>query len=532
VLLWVVREADKTRLLDFHNPFLYTTIQQVMSVYEKMQPWESNAKVTVVEQSTDGRNYCTFDPLLPRNHRDVEACCSQCASYNARRRASKRGWCASCCGFLFKLFALVVLLILVARAFHVGKGNGKFRKFLDMREGSSSFPLFGGEKMQQAVCDEDRVCVKTFKFGSVDSFELRNLIEPVKLCHHDSNANNNYIQILEGSQTEDVVVEFSFNVSNPATQQLLDIAQGKSSLSFQFPSTDPRVEPTCNGDFSSWTKVYVRRGLHLNNLNIESKVYNIEIPQAIDVQVDHANVKLTAASLNANPFVDAKSAVVSATAGSTRGIFPLYDNLKITSDAGSISVDVIPQENDNKPAVLELSTQAGHINAQYPPLNTPIPAREYHTTATTLAGSVRGRYIHGKETVLRSNLGAVDAVLIPVGSGKSTLSTSTDSGMQRLYVLSPSNAGSALTSLDASHTSTNGAISVVYPPEWEGSVEAETTAGSVSMEGTGLEVTKEPLPGWGGVKMTGKKGSGEGFTRCQTTFGRVSFEIGTGKEAL
>jgi hypothetical protein len=515
-------------------------------VFSEKMPWQTaalseqeTAQSTVNTNNNDNKSYCTFDPLIPRAvtfqgrlPHDLEACCPQCSAYKRRRATrSERGWCAGCFFFLFKVVALVGLIVLISRVFHVGQG--KHWKFMDVTEGASGWPYASGQDVQKISCDEERVCSKTFKFAKVDDFALRNLIKPNSGCIRDGNSEWNNIQILEGSQSEDVVVDFSFNVTNVETQQLLDIEQTDNSLSFNFPTSDPRIPPTCSGRFSSWTKIYVRKGLRLDKLFVESLVFSVEIPQPVDIQVSDAEVKLSAGVLNAHPFPDSQVVSVSTDSGSISGTFLLYDQVKITAVAGSINADVIPQKNadSGNAAVLQLETQAGQINAQFPPKNvTKIPERQYLTTVTSGAGSVSGRYLHGDTTTIQTGFGSIDVVLLPLASSsKNSLVTSTKSGMQRVKLLSPVNGSTAaLDKLDASHTSIYGGVSIVYPTEWQGTVTAETTAGSASMNGEGLEVTEEKKGL--GVSLTGTKGSGQGFSRCSTQFGRVNFEIGTGED--
>jgi hypothetical protein len=206
---------------------------------------------------------------------------------------------------LFKLFVLMLLVIVVSRVFHLGRG--KHWKLIGDSNNWSPF----SEKTEKVICEEENVCLKTFKFGSVDNFGLRNLIEPVKGCKHRSGYTRNYIEVLEGSQGEDVVVEFSFNVTSAAMLKELDIELGEETLLVRYPVVDGGMVPSCEGDFSSWTKVYLRRGISLDGLNVESTSMPINIPAQIDAQVKNAEFKLTAGSLTATPFVNAEVTKIS-----------------------------------------------------------------------------------------------------------------------------------------------------------------------------------------------------------------------------
>ncbi|CRG85826.1 hypothetical protein PISL3812_02836 [Talaromyces islandicus] len=153
-----------------------------------------------------------------------------------------------------------------------------------------------------------------------------------------------------------------------------------------------------------------------------------------------------------------------------------------------------------------------------------IQYRPYEIVIKTNSGSVSGKLIFSSSAHVESQTGTISASLIPIVSsrassfGNTTLFTSTHSGSQNVVLANPfrvassaadgSGEGVSLGHATSTHVSDVGHIDVVYPNSWAGTVEASTHAGSICMDGPGLEVSKDGQGHASGVKYADEDSEG------------------------
>jgi len=110
------------------------------------------------------------------------------------------------------------------------------------------------------------------------------------------------------------------------------------------------------------------------------------------------------------------------------------------------------------------------------------------TSISTHAGFVIGHYTLGKNLYLTSTAGGIDvevAVDTRVTSPNARFQTQSNAGPTRVNLLPPLKHRNQIS---ARHHSSAGSMTLKYPQEWEGVVEADTLAGSLRLSGEGLEI--------------------------------------------
>jgi hypothetical protein len=435
------------------------------------------------------------------------------------RRAQHNSLTSRIIGALFKLLVLgfTVILVLYTPTF--------WKYIFQGGPDTSTMPFDGFHPWCPPITESFQ---RSFEFNDLKDFSLHNLIQPDSR-HHTLTKGS--IQILQGkSQKADIVVDFSFNTSDATLLEYLEFTQEEESLVLNFPKTPiPPEELNGRQCIETETLIYVRDGFAIDQFDLESRVFSVIIPSELDFSADTTKITISAGSLRASPMFKSRETYVKDHAGSVRGQFSVYDVLDIATEAGSISIDAFPQEASSKaehPAVLSVHSHAGSVNAQYPPNGIKIPTREYRTDIGSHAGGISGRYIHGVKTSVKSTLGSIKAEIIPLAADNypSELTTESTSGSLHIKVLSPYLSDqNALRRLDANHISQHGSIHVAYPSQWEGTVEAVSSMGSVRVHGEGLKVVKEGRNGIGKF-IEAKKGNGL-TALCKTSMGSVHFEI-------
>jgi len=219
-------------------------------------------------------------------------------------------------------------------------------------------------------------------------------------------------------------------------------------------------------------------------------------------------------------------------AGSVAGTFPLYKVLALESDAGTMNIEVVPQDAEklhhlhSAQASLIVQSSAGNVDIQY---NTEkgLPERDYTVQVHTDFGRITGKYVHGSYTSLKTSMGEIVASILPMASDRdeSELITLTHAGRQEITVLDPYyDHGVRLARMDASHESKLGSVEVTYPKAWEGTMEAVSKMGSVNIGGKNLQIIREQKSLLGAL-IEAEKGQGEGSTVCATERGNVKFTV-------
>jgi hypothetical protein len=135
-------------------------------------------------------------------------------------------------------------------------------------------------------------------------------------------------------------------------------------------------------------------------------------------------------------------------------------------------------------------------------VSVPLPFRPYELEVKTELGSISGRFIFSTSAHIETQSGSISAMFIPVVSSdfpsNTTLTTRTVTGSQSISLIEPYAILSDSETMfqqsgyaTSSHTSASGSINIAYPRSWAGTVQATAQAGSICLDGHGLEVTKD-----------------------------------------
>jgi hypothetical protein len=384
------------------------------------------------------------------------------------------------------------------------------------------------------TCNFASCLTKRFTFTNIKDFTLRNLIEPTQ---RGDVFHNSWVRLAPGviDQKEDIVVDFSFNTTDPGLSSLLDIQSTPNSLIILFPRSQPPPQADSSRPrerIETQTKVFFRAGLKLDQITLDSTVLGINIPAPIDIWATTANLTCTAGSLYVDPLFDARYAFITMDAGSVAGTFPLFEVLALESDAGTMNAEIIPQKAALKhhlhvaPASLIIQSSAGNVDVRYNTRNG-LPERDYTVNVHSDFGRITGKYVHGSYTSLKTSMGEIVASILPMASDRdeSELVTYTHAGRQQITVLDPYyDRAVRLARMDSSHESKLGSVEVIYPKRWEGTVEAVSKMGSVDVGGKDLQIIREQKSILGGL-IEAEKGQGEGSTVCATERGNVKFTV-------
>jgi len=290
-----------------------------------------------------------------------------------------------------------------------------------------------------------------------------------------------------------------------------------------------------------------------------------------------------------HPF-SSRKIVVETVSGSITGSYPLMDYLGLSSESGSINVDVIPEKvlpSAPAPADLEVHTSSGSIKVNCPLRYVP-PPRNYITRVHSNAGSIEGLYYLGSTSSFRSTAGGIRIDGLPVLQGSSVnnkdvrpniFETYTISGGTRVqvldpifisplsaseqpiqevhpdpvaligdddpYIVIPPNAArdqnllvldprgqeskQELDSLKSTHSSSAASLDVHYPAAWVGTLHAKSVSGSVKARGDGIRIIRE-RKGYASKEIVARKGvesEDEGsFVEMTSVAGSLAFVVG------
>lgn len=272
--------------------------------------------------------------------------------------------------------------------------------------------------------------------------------------------------------------------------------------------------------------------------------------------------------------LDSRHITVETVSGNIKGIYPLYDYLKLGSQSGNIAVGVYPQPvlpSAPASADLEVSTSSGDIQVNLPaqiPRYSP-PPRDYVTRVASMSGDISGIYFLGSIGSFKSTSGDMTGVKIlpviqyspstdPDDAPSTQFDTWSVSGDHSFEILDPTfisllpsnkpdqrsspepyipigdddpyhllppdlnedvdleerrvRATKKWRTLKASHQSSSADISVHYPLAWEGTVSGKTVSGGIEVDGEGLKIITYKK-GWAYKELVAGKGvnkKGEG----------------------
>lgn len=370
----------------------------------------------------------------------------------------------------------------------------------------------------------------SFDYSNLSHFEFLE-----KFQHNSSESSSGRfigsLQLLPAreGQESDITIDVAISASDAIISESVQTEVTDSSLKINLPRRWGRgiKSDSC---LKVNVSIFVRPGLVLEDLVLDLDTSRVEIPSTLDFKVNESKIDLHAGGLDATPFFTSRETRINLGAGSVTGEYSLYDLLQIQTHAGSVTVNVLPQEADDEkpvPAVLSIGSDAGSVHAAYPPLGTPIPNRQYCTTVWSHQGSIHGNYIHGIKTTLESNSGSITADILPyiVKDFSSILHTRTDAGAQRINIFSPYNAvGTKIKGLTSSHLTHAASLTIEYPPEWEGLIEGRTGVGTLTLRGD-VKVIKEGGVGPVGGYVLAEKGNGDSEMKFRTNAGSAYVEM-------
>ncbi|KAF7882314.1 uncharacterized protein EAF01_011766 [Botrytis porri] len=262
--------------------------------------------------------------------------------------------------------------------------------------------------------------------------------------------------------------------------------------------------------------------------------------------------------LKANFDFDSRHIVVETVSGRIEGTYPLYDLLKISSQSGTIGIEVKPKpalESAPAPATLNIHTSSGRIEVSSP-VNYPKATclREYITHVKSLSGAIEGDFFVGSTGTFDTASSRIQLVVRPVLSATSDDSddesrnefyTHSVSGTTHVTLLDPwftlfsingnvrnsaiestpnshdspytptvidSSRSSSfqaykskLRTVHSTHKTSSGSIEAYYPSTWIGNIEAKTISGRIELEGKGIGIV-ERHDGWGYKNIKARKG--------------------------
>ncbi|KAL8782775.1 MAG: hypothetical protein Q9213_005099 [Squamulea squamosa] len=306
------------------------------------------------------------------------------------------------------------------------------------------------------------------------------------------------------------------------------------------PSAQSNAEPIIYLSSTMW----IARGLELSSLRIHTDSLNVIIHDNVPISkhtpiiitAPSSSVKLSSTSkIPSRLTINALDTTITSHSGSVNGDFTLQDTLRIHTQSGSININLSlgAPNSSTTPATLDLQAHSGSINVRTTTILTPskIPKRDYHSTLRTNSGAIRANLVHGSTTTLHTDSSSIYASLYPHGdpTKRSNLVTNVLSGSTDITVHpSLSNPSAKLRHLQASHTAISGSIRVLYPSQWEGTVEGSTVSGAINVDWPGLQIV-ENGNGWGKKTLKGVKGSGEGVLAFRDVSGSVNLR---GEEAI
>lgn len=383
----------------------------------------------------------------------------------------------------------------------------------------------------------------TFEFWPKDTFSL---VDDIDIRHTDVTGN---IWLLPAPVEQHEPIQISINYAT-----IEDFSQ--SRMRYEYSDSHFTVE-LASGDAAPKRCMdvaiimYVRDTVKLDHLAISTLHLNFEAGEGLFSAHDsgfHAAVA-DIATISGHVKADywsSRKTCIRTSSGSVRGAFALRDLLRIQSQSGSVNIDVLPKEVDEKspaPAQFSVITASGSIQARSP-LEGNLPERDYRTSIESRSGSLSGDYIHGSLTTLVSNSGSIKINVLPYYAehcSGSLLGTYGHSGQHKVLVLPPyldkvvtgecdvapgRPTSEVLNNLQSDHQSTSGSLDLSYPQAWEGMIEGKTTSGSITLRGKDVEKWGDFDIGPHRHHLLARKGYGTSKLDFQSTSGSVLIKFG------
>lgn len=315
----------------------------------------------------------------------------------------------------------------------------------------------------------------------------------------------------------------------------IDLQRSNNGLTLKLPRAVSGVPKPC---ISIVATISVRPGLTLSDLLVSASTSHIQVSPSLDFTIlETASLSSISGSISNSPGIPAstfysRKTVIRTTSGAITGQYPLYDLLSAHTVSGNIDISVHPRDasasSPNTPAAFVAGTVSGDITTDYPTslsAVSDIPAREYTVSVESRSGSVRGNYLHGTYTSLRSVSGSIDAILAPYSAVDkiTAVETETKSGSTRLSVLASLNhSEAAMRKLKYEHESLSGGANLRFPGTWEGNIEAKSMSGALNVKWDGVEIIKDGRDkAWRKLEARRGTGKSEGLIRYKSLSGSL-----------
>lgn len=165
-------------------------------------------------------------------------------------------------------------------------------------------------------------------------------------------------------------------------------------------------------------------------------------------------------------------------------------------------------------------------------LATAIPRRNYITEIYSLGGSITASLLAGSSSRFRSRSGNININLlptydtqVPISASGSRVNTETQSGDTLVHIddslLEASRSSDPAASLHSKHQSTSGSVLLHYPNSWEGTVNWQSTNGTVKFLGDSFDLVRG---GQHFVEVNRKEGTC--YSEVETVSGNAVFAAG------
>lgn len=307
-------------------------------------------------------------------------------------------------------------------------------------------------------------------------------------------------------------VDIRLRIAYAATQT---VHVGKSkymrnndSIAFELPDLENSQQygskKSCLGVFIG---LEISPGLELDNFRLNTLNLDLVVvdglfsqPGAVEdwhLMVKQESVLATKFGKSEVAYWSSPRTIVESGEGNIRGIFAMRDLLDFKTEDGNISALVIPElEDPDRSASAEFSAVSfsGTIDVDFPIIEEDLPQRDYRIRLETVSSPILGSYVAGTSFSANTTSGDILLDLLPFHTDKQPGTIFTDSGSGKTslkFALAYAEDSWPDTLSEHKSISTNGSIEVIYPPQWEGVVDARTRSGQISIQGKGLEIIDE-----------------------------------------
>ncbi|KAF3931284.1 hypothetical protein ABW19_dt0205164 [Dactylella cylindrospora] len=243
------------------------------------------------------------------------------------------------------------------------------------------------------------------------------------------------------------------------------------------------------------TRLYLRVG-SLRELTLSTNCLdiNLDIPGAY---LSKTTINSADGALRFEKGFRSQKTEAHVVAGVISGKLSLYDRLGLSTESGSIKIEVTPEEVAGK-AVTDIRTTSGQVEVDFTGL---VGSRSYDTTLESKSGGLSGKLPAGDVLLVKSNSGDINIGVFSTASKTSLFGTENVSGGTVVRV-----EGQGRGQLLSHHTSVSGDIDVGYPSAWEGEIHVKAAGGEVRLDGNGIQLVQE-LTGSGKKEIWADKGN-------------------------